>query len=456
MSEKDTAAQTIAAERERAKQIRAIGNEHKMDTEKVNEWIDGGKTTDEVNALVLAEIQAKAKAAPKTPRVGAVKSRAEDDPKFGFDSHRDFLLACIKNSGARSRDQVREERLRPLAVIDENEETASVLGGEGMSFVMPRGFAPKSIRAAQGSDEQGTYSQTYGGFMVQPEVKPGLLSIGFEGDPTEGRTTSVPMGSPIVKFNARTDKNHSSSVSGGLTFTRTPETVDATSSRMKIEQIALEAAPLVGLAHESEQLIQDSPISFAALLAAGFSDQRAAHLLNEKLHGVGGAQYTGVVNAACTISVPKETNQVAATINSENAIKMAARLWGRGFWLANPDCRPQLYTLSLTIGTGGVPLYQPAPMVGFPDGLLGMPIFYTEMCKTVGTVGDIVLGNWSQYLEGIYQPMKSDESIHVRFIALERTFRFYERNCAAPWWRSALTPKNGATLSPFVTLATRA
>jgi hypothetical protein len=65
--------------------------------------------------------------------------------------------------------------------------------------------------------------------------------------------------------------------------------------------------------------------------------------------------------------------------------------------------------------------------------------------------------NWSQYLEGTLQGLQSDESIHVRFLANERTFRFYLRNDGRGWWKSALTPRKGAnSLSPFVGLAERA
>ena len=46
--------------------------------------------------------------------------------------------------------------------------------------------------------------------------------------------------------------------------------------------------------------------------------------------------------------------------------------------------------------------------------------------------------------------------MHVRFLAAERAFRFYRRNDGQWWWRSALTPRAGSTLSPVVTLATRA
>jgi hypothetical protein len=85
----------------------------------------------------------------------------------------------------------------------------------------------------------------------------------------------------------------------------------------------------------------------------------------------------------------------------------------------------------------------------------GRPLFFTEFAKTLGTEGDLMLIVPSEYLEGTYQTEQYAESIHVRFAAAERGFRFYRRNDGQWWWRSALTPKNGSTLSPVVTLATR-
>ncbi|HUW56579.1 MAG TPA: head maturation protease, ClpP-related [Planctomycetota bacterium] len=444
----DQLASIRAAELTRINQIRSITKTHNIDAATSDQWVNDGLSVEQVKDNVLGAIQAKAAAAP--PVSSTVRARAEKDPRAGFESHCDFLMSVVKDSRAQVRGDVKDERLRMLAVSDDE--------GHEMAFMLPRAFAPKDIRAAAGSDEQGTYSDTYGGFLVPTQTMPGMLSIRPEADPTAGRTRPVPMTSPIVKFNARTDKNHTTSVSGGLTFTRTPETATATPSRMAMEQVTLEAAPLVGAAYVTEQIMTDSPVSFVAMLAAGFSDERGAHMLNEKLFGIGGSQYVGVVNADCTVSVDKETNQPAKTIVGDNIINMAARVYGldRSIWLANHDCRPQLAKCSIAIGTAGVLLYQPAQQERFPDMLWGRPIFYTEFCKTVGTAGDLILCNWYEYLEGLYQPMRQDESIHVRFLQLERTFRFYERNCGAPWWRSALTPKNGSTLSPFVTLKVRA
>ena len=88
--------------------------------------------------------------------------------------------------------------------------------------------------------------------------------------------------------------------------------------------------------------------------------------------------------------------------------------------------------------------------------IFGAPLVTTEFCQTLGTVGDLILGNWSQYVEG-YMAQANATSVHVRYVNAEQCFRFMLRCDGAPWWRSALTPRYSATtVSPFVTLAERA
>ncbi len=165
------------------------------------------------------------------------------------------------------------------------------------------------------------------------------------------------------------------------------------------------------------------------------------------------------MNNDALVSVAKETGQAAATIVYENVIKMRARMWGyhNAIWLANHDCLPQLMLMNQSVGTGGVPVWQPSGREDHPDILLGRPLVFTEYMQTLGTAGDLMCTNWTQYLEGTYQPLQSAESVHVRFVNHERCFKFWMRNAGACWWRAALTPKNSsATLSPYVRLATRA
>jgi HK97 family phage major capsid protein len=241
--------------------------------------------------------------------------------------------------------------------------------------------------------------------------------------------------------------------------TRRPETVDATSSRMKFEQVVMQANSLFGFAYATEEILSDSPTSFTTLLARGFNQQFSSHLINERLRGGGVGEFEGILNSPALITVAKEGGQAADTILYENIKKMRSRCWGYGMaiWLANHDTLPELMSLVQVVGTGGVPVYQPSARDGEPDRLLGRPIFYTEYCDTIGDVGDIILANWGEYLEGTYQTLQNAESIHVRFVQHERAFKFWLRNDARGWWKSVLTPKNGAaTMSPFVVLAARA
>lgn len=407
----------------------------------------------------LAALAGAAGGGPATLEITDVRLRSEDDPRKGFRSHREFLVAAMENSGLRSRADVDDERLQPLAVTDESAKGRSA--GE-LAFMLPLAFTPKGLNAAAGSDEQGGYDDRYGGFAVPRSMAPGMLQLGAEADPTAGRTQQVPMDTPSLDILARTDKNHNTSVSGGLVVTRRPETESITSSRMEMEKVTLKAASLFGLGYTTEEILVDSPISFAALLESGFRSQFAFHMLNEKLRGNGAGEYLGAFNSPAKVAVAAEGGQSSDTIEALNVIKMRARCWGYGdaIWIANHDCFPQLVQMAIVIegsaGGGLVLVYKQSMVEDRPDTLLGRPIFYSEHASTIGDEGDISLVNWSQFLEGQYQPLQSAESVHVRFENHERTFKFWLRNAGAPWWRSPLTPHKGAsTLSPIVTLAAR-
>ena len=88
--------------------------------------------------------------------------------------------------------------------------------------------------------------------------------------------------------------------------------------------------------------------------------------------------------------------------------------------------------------------------------LLGRPIVPTEYNETLGTAGDIMFADFSQYLFGSKGSMESASSIHVRFIYDEQVFRFVWRVDGQPIPASAITPFKGTkTQSPFIVLQTR-
>jgi HK97 family phage major capsid protein len=351
------------------------------------------------------------------------------DPKRGFADHREFLSAVMNLQSGNTRDV--DARLKSL-----------------MS-------SSRSMTA--GSDEAGAYSDPYGGFLVPAGFSPQLLSTTAESDPTAGLTTAINMTNPTVSFNAKVDKDHSTSVSGGLRVYRRKETQTVDPSRMQFEQVELKATALMGVAYASEEILARSPVSFVSMLDAGFSDEFRTKMLKEKLYGTGVGEFEGIMNAPALITVNKETGQAADTIVKENIDKMRARCWryGRAIWLANHDTLPQLRSLVQAIGTAGVPISYFSTSLDGQAMLDGRPLYFTEFAQTVGDLGDLILAVWSEVLEGTLTGLSSAESIHVRFVNYERTFRFHMENDARSWWRSALTPNKGSTLSPFVTLQAR-
>ena len=88
--------------------------------------------------------------------------------------------------------------------------------------------------------------------------------------------------------------------------------------------------------------------------------------------------------------------------------------------------------------------------------MMGRPIIPVEQCQELGTVGDIILGDFSRYLLVDKGTAKANYSIHVKFEYDEQAFRLVYRCNGQPMLNNALTPFEGAsTQSDFVVLQTR-
>jgi HK97 family phage major capsid protein len=121
----------------------------------------------------------------------------------------------------------------------------------------------------------------------------------------------------------------------------------------------------------------------------------------------------------------------------------------RAVWLANEDADEQLDQLPLTMYAPNGTEQNPYPL------LKGRPVVTAEQCPQLGTLGDIVLADLSQYIliDGGLTPMLS---VHARFDSDQVIWRFVLRIDGKGNWSSPITPYNGgATRSPFVALAAR-
>lgn len=230
-----------------------------------------------------------------------------------------------------------------------------------------------------------------------------------------------------------------------------------TASRPKFAKVELKLKKVAALGYDTGELEQDAP-AFASTITEAFRDELQFKVEDAIINGDGAGKPLGILNAPALVSVAKETNQAAATINTTNLSKMWARFMGRNpIWFINRDVNPQLDELSIPAGTAAL---EPRFVTYGSDGLMrikGAPVVELEYCATLGTVGDIILADMSAYgyIDG--GGVQQATSMHVAFTTDEMAFRATMRVDGQVLPRAALTPFKGTgnTRSPFVVLATR-
>lgn len=328
------------------------------------------------------------------------------------------------------------------------------------------------VRAATGMSE-GVGSD--GGFLVQQDFSRTIWRRMFETGRILSRVNRVPITSqaagishPYLKETARTAGNRY----GGVQVYRKAEAATVSSSKAKLEQFSLNLETGMALVYLTDELIADAA-QLDGFLKTVVPEAVQFSVEDEIFSGNGVGKCMGILNAPCLVTVAKESGQAAATIVSENVEKMFARLPAASVptaaWFINQACWPQVFKLCHRFPNaagndfvGGSSMFMPSGgLAGAPLGtLLGLPIYSAEYNSALGTVGDIVLADFSQYVLIEKGGVDVQSSIHVQFIYGEQVLRFTYRNNGAPgyaWSEGPLTPYKGAdTISPFITLATRA
>jgi HK97 family phage major capsid protein len=303
---------------------------------------------------------------------------------------------------------------------------------------------------------------TEGGVFLQGETAVELMTNGFNNSEILPRTSKRTLtASQYVEIIGIDESSRvTGSRGGGIRVYTNKELGEFTASKTKMKTIRIEPQKLTGLFAASGEMMRN--VTFMGQeVRQLFGDEFAFKGQDLSIRGSGAGEAMGILNAGCLVSVPKETGQKAKTILTKNLSNMWARYRGmskNAVWLINRDCGPQLDELSITAGTGAL---EPRFVAYDSQGILrikGAPVVEIEQCETLGTVGDIILADWSQYVCADKGDIQEAMSIHVDFIYDQELYRFISYFDGQPRWSSALTPYKGNsnTVSPFVVLASRA
>lgn len=301
-----------------------------------------------------------------------------------------------------------------------------------------------------------------GGFLVPPTFASTIFERVYKENDLLARTDkyTVTGNSMVFPRNAESSRATGSRW-GGVRAYWLQEGATLTRSAPTFGRLTMNLHKLACLAAVTEELIQDSGMALAQYLNKAFPSEINFLVGDSLVRGTGAGQPQGIKGADCTVTVTRDT---PGHITLNDITAMWARLYrgmgtgenGGAAWYINQDTTPDLYKLSLGIGTAGVAAYMPpGGLSGKPYAtLMGAPVIETEWNDTLGTSGDIILADMSQMVSISKGGMEAQNSMHLYFDSDQQAFRVTFRLDAQPWWASALTPYKGTnTQSPFVILS---
>lgn len=352
--------------------------------------------------------------------------------------------------------------------------------GEQLLAVRSAAFSPQSTdprllelnkRAAAGGSEAVLSD---GGFLIQPDFSEEIMDISHETGLvyTLGRYLPLSDATNAIKIPGIDEQSRADgSRWGGVRMFWENEADALISSKPKFRLIELVTKKLTGLYYATDEVIKDAAM-LGATVTRAFGEEVGFKMDDSAINGDGSGKPQGILNSGALITIAKESGQAAATLVFQNVTKMwyrlTARSRGRAVWFVNQDVEQQLLQMSLAVGTGGSSvvtgvaaagpaIYIPAGIQGNATALLfGRPVIAIEQCQTLGTVGDIILADMSQWVYVDKGNPQQATSMHVRFLTDEMTFRWIYRVDGQSIWHTALTPFKGTnTQSPFVTLGAR-
>lgn len=321
---------------------------------------------------------------------------------------------------------------------------------------------PRLMAAASGGN---TTINSEGGFLVQQDqsmilmrgaVEQAMLLPLCDSVPVTGNADGIE--APYIEETSRA----TGSRFGGVRVYRRKEAATVSSSKVNLERFECRLEDLMAIAYMTGRQLEDAG-SYESILRSAFASEFSFKADDEIIRGSGVGEMQGLLTATASVSQAIETGQTLAnsdqffTKNISNMwTSMPSRLKGGAVWLYNAELGPTLDHLSIQAGTAAL---EPRVVSYGPDGILrikGRPALEIEQCSAPGTTGDFMLVNLMEYLTITKGGLKTDTSIHVRFLYDEQAFRFIVRINGKPKWRTSVTPYKGSlSRSPYVYLAAR-
>lgn len=292
-----------------------------------------------------------------------------------------------------------------------------------------------------------------GGFAVPEEFGGWLMDKSLENEIVRSRATVYPMQSASRVIPAWDNDTHTNNVYGGFSGEWLAEAGTGTIQTGALRQMTLKAKKLAIYTEASREVLADG-LDFANQLGNALVKSIGFYLDYAFLSENGVNKPLGVLNSPSIITV---TRAGANAVAWADVYTMYSRLHpacqSNAVWIANHEVLPQL--MNMTVNNYLV--FVPGMFMGVagpvPATLFGKPIIFTEKTPALGTEGDLMLCDLSQYVIGLRQEIIVDRSNAPGWTRDVESFRVIIRADGQSLWDKPITPKKGThTLSWCVVL----
>jgi HK97 family phage major capsid protein len=311
---------------------------------------------------------------------------------------------------------------------------------------------------------------------VRPEFINSLFELAMEEQVVEPYAFNIPVGQTnSISWPALdqyfTPASGQSATYGGVQVSRKGENTQRSSSDPKLRNIEFKITDLTGLAYFSRDLIQDNFLAADLIAQEQFGKAMAWRKDWEFLNANGVGKPLGIRNCPALLTQSRNTG---SHVKYEDLVNMLSKFHmarlKNAMWLANQTTFVDL--ISITNNAGNY-VFQPntqitqavsPSLIGRTESnglryaaqgtLMGLPIRFTEKLPALGSAGDLMLIDPTQYGVATRQGLEVGISEHFAFDTDQIVYRFKIRNEGQPLWLGPYISADSANtkFSPFVQL----
>ena len=286
-----------------------------------------------------------------------------------------------------------------------------------------------------------------GAFNIPSPLEELIFDGSLEDELVRPRATIYPMTAQTLRIPAWNSSDHSATLFGGFIASWVPEAGTLPETAGRLRQMQLTAHKLTVFARASAEVLADG-INMDQQITKAMIKTLAFTLDTAFLTGNGVARPLGILNSPSAVSVTRAGANAVAwadVYGMYSRLHPACHSSKSTCWIANYEVLPMLMNLQVN----NYLVFQPAMFLGIagavPASIFGYPILFTEKTPALGTKGDLMLCDLSQYAIGLKADMAIARSEHAFFQSDEIGFRVIVRADGMSLWDKAITPASGTT-----------